>query len=131
MRALIIVSESRDEKRSTQKYLKINRWVGTLQNLKISELANFQPFTDIMRHHHAKLFHLQNNGTYLQHPWSVLFADDLELDVDCDDDFGIHDPKLSDVEFYNLWQPKALDSILEEIIKEVGEDLCAVRTGIK
>ena len=79
--------------------------------------------------HHATLFQVQNSGHYLQKPWSILYADDLELDVDCDDDFGLNDPQLSAEEFYAVWQPKALDNILEEMILDVGQELCSVRTG--
>ena len=128
LRALLIVSESKDESRTTQKYLKINRWVGTLQNKNIMELSEYIPFTQIMDQH-AKLFELQNSGVYLKTPWSILFSDDLQLGVDCENDFHMNDGNLSDSDFYNAWQPKALEDILEEMIADVGQELCSVRTG--
>jgi hypothetical protein len=109
--------------------LKINRWVGTLQNPKIRELSEFEDFNGQMIKH-ANLFEMQRNSSgYLKTAWSVLYAEDLELTVDCDEDFGINDPKLTDEEFFRLWQPKALEAILEEILQEVGQDLCSVRVG--
>ena len=125
---MIIVSESKDELRKSQKFLKLNRWVGTLQNAKILELSEYLPFTQIMAQH-AKLFELQNTGVYLKTPWSILYSDDLEVDVDCEKVFDLDDGKLSDVDFYNLWQPKALEEILEEIIQDVGPELCSVRSS--
>jgi len=70
-RALIIISESRDDPRKTQKYLKINRWVGTLQNPKIRELSEFEEFNGQMIKH-ANLFEMQrNNSGYLKTAWSL------------------------------------------------------------
>ena len=109
--------------------MKINRWVGTLQNPKIRELSEFEEFNEQMIKH-ANLFEMQrNNNGYLKTAWSLLYAEDLELSVDCEEDFGINDPNLTDEEFFRLWQPKALEAILEEILQEVGQDLCSVRVG--
>jgi hypothetical protein len=70
-RALIIISESRDDQRKTQKYLKINRWVGTLQNPKIRELSEFEEFNGQMIKH-TNLFEMQrNNSGYLKTTWSL------------------------------------------------------------
>ena len=102
--------------------------MGTLQNKKVLELSEYIPFVQIMSQH-AKLFELQNSGVYLKTPWSILFSDDLQLGVDCENDFDLNDRNLSNAEFYNVWQPKALEDILEEIIEDVGSELCSVRTG--
>jgi hypothetical protein len=51
--------------------LKINRWVGTLQNPKIRELSEFEEFDGQMIKH-TNLFEMQrNNSGYLKTAWSL------------------------------------------------------------
>ena len=69
-----------------------------------------------------------SNG-YLENTFSILFADDLEFMVDCIEDFGVPQD-LSDAEWFKIWQPKALEYIVEEMLHDIGQEHVTVREGM-
>ena len=69
-----------------------------------------------------------SNG-YLENTFSILFADDLELAVDCLADFGVPQD-LSDAEWFKIWQPKALEYIVEEMLQGIGHEHVTVRKSM-
>ena len=114
-RALIISklkhNNNNDEKlRATQKYLKLNRWVG-VPNKHCFELYEVPEFMAAVEAAGVDVRTVGSNG-YLENTFSILFADDLELTVDCLADFGVPQD-LSDAEWFKIWQPKALEYIAE------------------
>ena len=130
-RALIISKlkniNNNDEKlRATQKYLKLNRWVG-VPNKHCFELYGVPEFMAAVEAAGVDLRTVGSNG-YLENTFSILFADDLELTVDCLADFGVPQD-LSDAEWFKIWQPKALEYIVEEMLQDIGHEHVTVREG--
>jgi len=130
-RALIISklkhTNNNDEKlRATQKYLKLNRWVG-VPNKHCFELYGVPEFMAAVEAAGVDLRTVGSNG-YLENTFSILFADDLELAVDCLADFGVPQD-LSDAEWFKIWQPKALEYIVEEMLQDIGHEHVTVREG--
>ena len=59
-----------------------------------------------------------------------MYSSDLEHMVDCDSLLGVPDSDdLSDKDFYSLWQPRAMDAVIDEMIEAVGTKNCKVVTG--
>ena len=130
-RALIISklkhTNNNDEKlRATQKYLKLNRWVG-VPNKHCFELYGVPEFMAAVEAAGVDLRTVGSSG-YLENTFSILFADDLELTVDCLADFGVPQD-LSDAEWFKIWQPKALEYIVEEMLQDIGHEHVTVREG--
>ena len=64
----------------------------------------------------------------------ILYASDLEYMVDCDNLFGVSDSDdVSDSEFFCQWQPRAIDSVIEEMVETVGGGklYCKVLHGLR
>ena len=130
-RALIISklkhNNNNDERlRATQKYLKLNRWVG-VPNKHCFELYEVSEFMSAVEGAGVDVRTVGSNG-YLENTFSILFADDLEFMVDCIEDFGVPQD-LSDSEWFKIWQPKALEYIVEEMLQDIGHEHVTVREG--
>ena len=131
-RALIISklkhNNNNDERlRATQKYLKLNRWVG-VPNKHCFELYEVSEFMSAVEGAGVDVRTVGSNG-YLENTFSILFADDLEFMVDCIEDFGVPQD-LSDAEWFKIWQPKALEYIVEEMLHDIGQEHVTVREGM-
>ena len=132
-RALIISklkhNNNNDERlRATQKYLKLNRWVG-VPNKHCFELYEVSEFMSAVEGAGVDVRTVGSNG-YLENTFSILFADDLEFMVDCIDDFGFPRDFSDAAEWFKIWQPKALEYIVEEMLHDIGHEHVTVREGM-
>ena len=77
------------------------------------------------------LFATKEDGSNnLKETFTIMYSSDLEYMVDCDSLLGVPDSDdLSDKDFYSLWQPRAMDAIIDEMIEAVGTNNCKVVTG--
>ena len=131
VRALIISklkhNNNHDEKlRVTHKYLKLNRWVGVPNKhcFELYEVLEFMSAVEAAGVDDVRI--VGSNDGYLENTFSILFADDL---VDCTEDFGVPQD-LSDAEWFKIWQPKALEYIVEEMLQDIGHEHVTVRESM-
>ena len=119
--------KNRHEFYCTQKYFKINRWVGN-PNSTVRELHEVQEYVAECQEASVDVTSQLASG-YLMNTYALLYAEDLSFPDDCLDDFGVPG-SLDNKEWYKLWQPKALEFILEEMLCEIGHNQVTVREGI-
>lgn len=131
---VLLISKTKDNKDKhnpvyycTQKYLKINRWVG-VPNAAVQELHDVEEYVAACQEATIDVTSQLSSG-YLVNTYALLYDEDLSYPEDCLEHFGV--PGALDVQdWYKIWQPKALEFILEEMLSEIGHDLVTVREGI-
>ena len=127
--ALIVINHGKDKFLTTRLYFKYNRWAPTV-NKYVEALINELPFKNAVERH-VNLFATKEDGSNnLKETFTIMYSSDLEYMVDCDSLLGVPDSDdLSDKDFYSLWQPRAMDAIIDEMIEAVGRNNCKVITG--
>ena len=106
--------------------MKLNRWVGVPNKhcFELYEVLEFMSAVEAAGVDDVRI--VGSNDGYLENTFSILFADNL---VDCFEDFGVPQD-LSDAEWFKLWQPKALEYIVEEMLQDIGHEHVTVREGM-
>ena len=76
------------------------------------------------------IFATKDDGITLKDTFTILYATDLEYMVDCDNLLGVsNSDDVSDTEFFSQWQPRAIESVIEEMVETVGSAHCTVLNG--
>ena len=127
--AVLIIAHKSDEQRRTMKYLKFNRWIGNESKFLVALRDHLPEFGRKIRQMGYDLFSTNPGSKYLKSSWSILYAADCEYDLDCINDFGLSDDNKSNNDFYQDWHKLVLPEIVAEIVAEIGENKCAVKTG--
>lgn len=126
--ALIVINHGKDKFLTTRLYFKYNRRAPTV-NKYVEALINELPFKNAVERH-VDLFATKEGSINLKETFTIMYSSDLEHMVDCDSLLGVPDSTdLSDEDFYSLWQPRAMDAIVDEMIEAVGTKNCKVVTG--
>lgn len=126
--ALIVINHGKDKFLTTRLYFKYNRWAPTV-NKYVEALIDELPFKNAVERH-VDLFATKEGTNNLKETFTIMYSKDLEHMVDCDSLLGVPDSTdLSDEDFYSLWQPRAMDAIVDEMIEAVGPKNCKIVTG--
>lgn len=126
--AIILVNHGKDKALSLRLFFKYNRWVASF-NRYAEALMDEDAFRKAVLPYH-NIFATKEDGKTLKDSFTILYATDLEYMVDCDNLLGVSNSEdVTDADFYSQWQPRAIESVITEMVETVGGAHCKVLHG--
>ena len=126
--AIILVNHGKDKALSLRLFFMYNRWVASLNRYAEALMAEDAFRKAVLPYYN--IFATKDDGITLKDTFTILYATDLEYMVDCDNLLGVsNSDDVSDTEFFSQWQPRAIESVIEEMVETVGSAHCKVLNG--